>query len=56
MNMHINLNDPRLSPTQRLVLEQVRNTLHQAPHRPTDQIIIDAVDEALGCDDVSGKQ
>ena len=49
--MRIDLNDPRLSPTQRLVLEQVRDRLQQEPRRPTDQVIVAALDEALGADD-----
>ena len=53
MNIDINT-DPRLSPTERMVLQQVRDQLHQAPRRPTDQTIVDAVDEALGADDAQG--
>ena len=49
----VSLTDPRLSPTQRLVLEQVRAL--QEPRRPTDRVIVDALDETLGCDDAEGR-
>ena len=42
MNIDINT-DPRLSPTERMVLQQVRDRLHQAPRRPTDRVIVEAL-------------
>ena len=55
MNIDINT-DPRLSPTERMVLQQVRDRLQQEPRRLTDRVIVEALDEALGCDDARGGQ
>ena len=46
--MRISLADPRLSPTQRMVLQQVRDKLQQSPQRQTDKVVVEAIDEALG--------
>jgi hypothetical protein len=47
MRILVDLNDPRLSPTARLTLSNLANTLRPAP-RPASQGHIESVDEALG--------
>ena len=37
MRINIDTTDPRWSPTQRMILEQVKDKLQQEPRRPTDQ-------------------
>jgi hypothetical protein len=48
MRLVVDTTDPRWSPTQRLVLEQVKDKLQQEPRKPTDAAIVQALDEALG--------
>ena len=46
----VSLTDPRLSPTQRLVLEQVRVLQEPPPRQPLPEGHRVALDEALGDD------
>jgi hypothetical protein len=48
MRILVDLNDPRLSPTARLTLSNLANTLRQASRPAPDQGHVQAVDEALG--------
>jgi hypothetical protein len=50
----VDTTDPRLrrlSPTQRLVWDQIRTTLQQPPRKPADQGVNQSLDECLGAND-----
>ena len=44
MRINIDTSDPRWSPTQRMILEQVKDRLQQEPRRPTDAAVAQTLD------------
>jgi hypothetical protein len=50
INIDTSTSDPRWSPTQRMILEQVKDRLQQEPRRPTDAAVAQTLDEALAHD------